>query len=265
MICVNMKKILQVGVKTILKIAIVDDEKECLNEIGRFCSDFGANFAYSVETVLFASGEAFLEAFESGGFSVVFMDIYMDGMDGIAAALKMRSMDSRCLLVFLTSSVEFMPDAFSCHAFEYITKPFSRQRIFDVLSDAAKVLPHSKRYIKLVNGREAVRVPLDEIISVVTDAHYLDVTLANGKNLRCRMTMAEFEEKTGRDARFILVNRGIYVNAEYILTFEDRCCVMENGTKFPVRVRDSARIEQAVLDYNFQNIRSQQRNRRGDF
>ena len=251
--------------KTILKIAIVDDEKECLNEMGRFCGEFGVHFAYPVETVLFASGESFLEAFEGGGFFVVFMDIYLDGMDGIAAALKMRSMDSRCLLVFLTSSSEFMPDAFSCHAFEYITKPFSRQRIFDVLSDAVKVLPHTQNYINFANGREKIRVPLDQIVSAVTDAHYLDVTLANGKKLRCRMTMAEFTKKAGRDARFILVNRGISVNAEYILTIEGRCCVMENGTKFPVRVRDSARIEQAVLDYNFGNIRSQQRNRRGDF
>ena len=102
----------------ILKIALVDDERNCLDEMARLCGDFSAQTGRPVEAVSFTSGEAFLDAFEGGGFSVVFMDIYMDGIDGIAAALQMRGMDSGCLLVFLTSSTEFMPDAFSCHAFD---------------------------------------------------------------------------------------------------------------------------------------------------
>ena len=242
----------------ILKIALVDDERNCLDEMARLCGDFSAQTGRPVEAVSFTSGEAFLDAFEGGGFSVVFMDIYMDGIDGIAAALQMRGMDSGCLLVFLTSSTEFMPDAFSCHAFEYVTKPFSGQRIFDVLADAVKVLPQEQKYIELADGRKTVRVFLDEIDSAITDAHYLDITLADGKKLHCRMTMPEFMEKTGGDARFIPVNKGITVNAEYILEFENGCCVMESGARFPVRVRDGARIEQAALDYNFEKIRQRQ-------
>ena len=76
------------------------------------------------------------------------------------------------------------------------------------------------------------------------------------------MTMAEFLEKTGSDARFIPVNKGIAVNAEYILAFENGCCVMESGARFPVRVRDSARVEQMARDYNFEKIRSRQRRRK---
>lgn len=37
-------------------------------------------------------------------YDAVFMDIYTDGMDGVAAAQKIRDTDSRCVLVFLTSS-----------------------------------------------------------------------------------------------------------------------------------------------------------------
>ena len=65
-------------------------------------------------------------------------------------------------------------------------------------------------------------------------------------------------EKNGRDARFLLVNKGIVVNAEHILECKNNCCVMENGAKFPIRVRDSARIEQMALDYHFDQIRRRQ-------
>lgn len=241
-----------------MKIALVDDKQTYLDEMAGLIRDFGAQRHCQMETVSFLNGEAFLEAFEAGGFSVVFMDIYMDGIDGVTAALKMRDLDSRCILVFLTSSTDFMPDAFSCHAFEYITKPFSPQRIFKVLTDILEVLPLSQKYIEVVSGRKTVRVLLDEVASVMTDAHYLDISLSDGETLRCRMTMSKFMELTGMDSRFLPINKGIAVNVEYILEFENNCCVMENGAKFPVRVRDRLKIVQAARDYNFRKIRERQ-------
>ena len=241
-----------------MKIALVDDEENYLDEMAKLVRDFSAQCCCQVETVPFLSGEAFLEAFRDGGFSAVFMDIYMGGMDGVTAALKMRGIDSRCVLVFLTSSTDFMPEAFSCHAFEYITKPFSPQRIFQVLTDILEVLPPLQKYIEVISDRKTVRIFLYEITSVITDAHYLDITLLNGETLHCRMTMPEFVEITGGDSRFLPVNKGITVNAEYILEFEDNCCVMENGAKFPIRVRGRLKIEQAARDYHFRKIREHQ-------
>lgn len=241
-----------------MKIALVDDEQKCLDEMAQICQDFAARHCCQVETVPFLSGESFLETFEGGGFSAVFMDIYMDSMDGVAAALKMRGIDNRCVLVFITSSTDFMPDAFSCHAFEYITKPFSPQRIFGVLADILEVLPPLQKYIEVISDRKTVRIFLYEIASVITDAHYLDITLTSGQALHCRMTMAEFTALTGRDPRFLPVNKGITVNAEYILEFEDNCCILENGAKFPIRVRDHLKIEQAARDYLFKKMRERQ-------
>ena len=245
-------------VESVLKIAFVDDEPGGLDEIEQICRNFGKETGHPVETLPFESGEAFLKAFETGSFDLVFMDIYMEGMNGVAAALKMRRQDRGCLLVFLTSSMDFMPDAFSCHAFEYVTKPFTKERIFDVLSDAVKVLPREQSYVELTADRKTVCLFLDEIASAVTDAHYLDITLTDGRKLRCRMTMTEFMEKIGADPRFIPVNKGIAVNAEHILAFEKGCCIMESGARFPVRVRDSAKVEQMARDYHFEKIRRRQ-------
>lgn len=241
-----------------MKIALVDDEQEYLDEMAGLIRDFGAQRCCQVEPVPFSSGESFLTAFKDGGFSAVFMDIYMDDMDGVAAALKMRSMDRRCVLVFLTSSMDFMPDAFSCHAFEYITKPFSPQRIFQVLTDILEVLPPLQKYIEVVSDRKTVQIFLNEIVSVVTDAHYLDIALTGGKTLRCRMTMSEFTKRTDGDFRFLPINKGILVNAEYILELKDSSCIMENGARLPIRVRNRLKIEQAVRDYNFRKMRERQ-------
>lgn len=237
-----------------MKIALVDDEQIYLDEIEEICREFAMENRLDVEIYEYSDGDSFLRSEEN--FSIVFMDIYMNGTDGVQTAKKLRKRDSSCVLIFMTTSTEHMPEAFSCHAFEYIVKPFSPQRVKEVLSDALKIIPSQAEYIELYSDRKTVRVVLGEIVSAMTDAHYLNVALVNGTLLRCRMTMNQFTEQT--DGRFILINRGIMVNADYITDFEDNCCIIENGARFPIRVRDSVNIEQAVRDYNFGKIRKRQ-------
>lgn len=241
-----------------MRIAIVDDlsaEASKLMEILRCIED---EHCITFDIMCFESGEGFLEIFEENSFDIIFMDIYMNGMTGVETAKLLRKQDKHCVLIFLTTSAEHMPDAFSCHAFEYIQKPFAKERIVQVMTEALETLPDKAHYMEIISNRQTVRVFFDEIVSAVTDAHYLDITLSGGEKLHCRMTMPEFLNQTGADPRFISVNKGITVNAEYILEFENNCCIMENGLKFPVRVRERAVVEQMFMDYHFEKIRRRQ-------
>lgn len=245
-----------------MKIAIVDDEKSCREELERQLLAFGGANRQKLDPVPFPSAEAFLASLGREHFPMVFMDIFMDGMDGVAAAAKLRETDKRCLLIFLTSSEDFRPNALSVHAFEYIVKPFSPDRVAAVLEDALAVLPPEAEYIEVASGRKTVLLLLENILSAVTDAHYVDIGLANGSVVRSRLTIQEFLALTQGDPRFITVNKGIVLNADHVSQFEGNCCVMENGTRFPIRVRDRVQVEQAVHKYRFAKIRGRQRHGR---
>lgn len=240
-----------------LKIALVDDEKIYKDEMSVICREFAAENHLDTEIAEYCDGDSFLNSKED--HSIVFMDIFMDGTDGILTAQKLRERGGGCLLIFMTSSEEHMPDAFSCHAFEYIVKPFSPQRVKKVLGDALKVIPFETEYTELYSDRKKFRVALDNIVCAITDAHYLDVALANGTSIRCRMTTGQFLEQAAFDERFILINKGIIVNADYVIDFNNNCCILENGICLPIRVRDRLSIEQTVRDYNFNKIRKNQR------
>lgn len=242
-----------------MKIAIVDDEQGCREELAALLQAAGAELGCRIDLSAFPGAEEFLEALQREKFSMVFMDIFMAGMDGVAAAARLWASDKRCLLVFLTSSEEFRRDAFAVHAFEYITKPMMPERVSTVLGDALAVLPQEETYIKVVSGRKSMTLLLRNITSVVTDAHYVDIGLVDGAAVRSRMTIQEFLRLTGDDPRFITINKGIVVNADAVARMEGSCCVMENGARLPVRVRDRAQVEQAVRDYHFTKIRSRQR------
>ncbi|MCM1333547.1 MAG: LytTR family DNA-binding domain-containing protein [Bacteroides sp.] len=238
-----------------MRIAVVDDEKSYIDSISEICRKFGADNVLELTVSGFSDGESFLRSLDGGDHSVVFMDVYMGGMSGTDAARRLRERDQSCILIFLTSSGEHMPEAFSCHAFEYIQKPFTERRVADVLADALKILPSQNKYIDVYSDRRTVRLPLDEIVCAITDAHYLNIETTDGRTLRCRMTASQFAEQTN-DPRFISVNKGITVNADHIVDFDNNCCIADNGARIPIKVRDRVKIEQSLRDYHFDKIRS---------
>ena len=65
---------------------------------------------------VYESGRAFLTS--EVKHDLVFMDVVMDGMNGIEAAHALREWDMACLLVFLTTSREYAWDAFPVHPFD---------------------------------------------------------------------------------------------------------------------------------------------------
>lgn len=241
-----------------MKIALVDDEEKYLTQMTGICREYMAKNACRIETFPFTDGAAFLDALSEGEFSMVFLDIYMGKTDGISIARTLRERDTGCVLVFLTTSKEFMPEAFSCHAFEYLSKPVTSERVEKVLDDALRVLPQPQKYIELPCERKIARVFLKDIVFVISDAHYLEVLLTDGTTLRCRMTMTNFTLLVANEPRFVLANRGVLLNAEHLLSFDNGCCIMDNGKRLPIRVRDAGRVEQAVRDYNFDAIRHRQ-------
>ncbi len=249
-----------------MRIAVVDDEASCRAEITGLLDAFGRANGVRLDAAPFSGGEAFLDALEREGFDVVFMDVFMRGLDGLHAAARLRELDKRCMLIFLTSSADYRPDAFSVHAFDYILKPVAPERLYSVLRDALAVLPPAARYIEVLSERKTVRLYLQDVVSAVTDAHYLNIGLLDGSVVRSRMTAQDFLRLTADAPGFITVNKGIVLNADCITGFEDSCCVTENGERFPVRVRERAQVERMVMNYHLGDIRSRQRRgkERGD-
>ncbi|MBS7008499.1 LytR/AlgR family response regulator transcription factor [Anaerostipes sp.] len=242
-----------------MRVALIDDETEYLHRMTEYCNEFYKQKNLQLDLSVFHSGESFLDSFQKSSYAIVFMDIYMKGMGGIEAAQNLRKKDSECILIFLTSSPDFMPDAFSCHAFEYITKPFTKDRVFQVLEDVLRIMPPVSRFIEILSERKKVPILLSDVMSVISDGHYLEITLADNSSLRSRMTAGNFLNLTDNDPRFLSVNKGVILNADYINRIENHCCTLENGAKFPIRVRKRRQIEEEVRNYHFKKIRSRQK------
>ena len=104
-----------------MKIAVVDDNKK---EQESLSAAIKRNIESSDTVIeLFDSGEEFSCVVKDKTYDAVFMDIIMEGQNGIEAARSLREITLDTLLIFVTSSPEYMAQAFPCHAFDYIIKP----------------------------------------------------------------------------------------------------------------------------------------------
>lgn len=81
----------------------------------------------------FASSEELLEAFRPGGFELLLMDIYMDGMTGVEAVRKIREMDETIPIAFTTTSTEHTLESYRLSVLKYLEKPVRQKDINDLL------------------------------------------------------------------------------------------------------------------------------------
>lgn len=105
-----------------LRTAIVEDQKPDAERLEQLLKK-----AFGEEEILcrrFVCGDDFLKEFPGEGYQVVFLDICMEGTNGIETARQLRAADPELLIVFVTSSPEYVWDAFPVHPFDYLLKPY---------------------------------------------------------------------------------------------------------------------------------------------
>ena len=236
-----------------MRVAVIDDESIFRMQLKMMVEKVAKSKEIPLEVEEFSCGSDFIEALSERRFDIVFMDIFMPDMDGIETAKQLRAMTERTFLIFLTASEGHYPDAFSLHAFDYVTKPFTIERIQQVLDEIISHTPMDEAFIKISQGALDEKIYLKDIISVTTDGHYLEINKDDMTSSRVRLTASEFLDMTGSDKRFAMVNRGIILNMDFINHVEGGDIFMDDKNVFPISARKVAEVTQLIKDYQFLN------------
>ena len=242
-----------------LNIAVVDDLRE---DRERLTSDIEAYFAASqIDAVCraFSSGGDFLRAHAEAPFQLAILDICMESQDGISLSRQVRRTDAEVLIVFVSSSREYAFDAFPVHPFDYLVKPYDVERLRGVLGEAMRTLAATEGQIDIRVPRADMRLPLSRLSSVVAQGHAVEVTLTDGQRLRSIMTFAEIAERLERESRFLLVNRGVLVNMDDVLSLQGDTLQMKTGDRHPLRTRGRGALISAFTQYQIEQMRKESR------
>ncbi|MFO7735119.1 MAG: response regulator [bacterium] len=110
------------------------------------------------------TGRHALEKLEKGVFDIVILDINMPEMNGIEVLRRVRNSDVNSIVIIITAygSAETATEALKLGAFDYVTKPFSSDTLYKVVSNAVK-----RRKLEMEN--EFLR----STVSLFDNTHYI--------------------------------------------------------------------------------------------
>ena len=182
----------------------------------------------------YESGDAFLAAFPSKEYQVIFLDICMEGTNGIETARILRRADSDLLLVFVTSSPEYVWDAFPVHPFDYLLKPYREEKLFQLADELRRVLFRAEPELEVRIARQQVHLPLRKIQYAMAQNHYVRIVSDDGE-CRAVSTFSQVEQLLRAQENFIVCNRGVILNMDKVLRLDCDCFEMLDGTCLPVR------------------------------
>lgn len=197
-----------------MHIAICDDEEQIQKQI----RELVIKQMPDCVTEVFASGEELLES--QIPYDILFLDIQMEGMDGIETAREIRRRDEESVLIFITGLREYVFEAFDVSAFHYLVKPFSEKGFADVFKRAADYVrrqdqAHSKRLLIRTRNRK-VTIFTKDIYYIESQRRKVGIHTVK-EVIEIYATMNELEEQVGDS--FFRCHRGYIVNMAYIVEY----------------------------------------------
>lgn len=240
-----------------LLVGICDDEKTMLAKMAAYVQDCCRQEHIFVSVQSFEKGEALLYEIEDGTrFDLLLLDIEMPRMNGMELAARAKGLLPDLLIIFFTSHMEYVLDAYELSVFRYIPKSDYRERLFHALSDAAKLIELQRQEAYIIQNQNRLeRIPLKNLLYITHEGkNALLVTEQRegqtGEHIchKVRKTLQQVLEELGTE-EFMFVDRSYIVNLSKIMSVGEGQCILRDGTRLPVSQNRMANLKESLLRF----------------
>ena len=169
----------------------------------------------------------------------------MKKLKGMETARKLRQIQCKVPIIFLTASPDYAIESYEVQASGYLLKSFSEEKLMKLLNRILKT--DMKRRVAIKNRRQYRNPCTDDIMYIDSDKHNVTLHLSDGSEIITVDKLGEIEKRIN-EKRFLRCHQSYLVNMDYIKDVEDDF-IMEDGTLVPIRVRGRKEILDTYYDY----------------
>ena len=228
-----------------MKILICDDDKFYLDLLKVHVSEYMKNRYIPFQIIATIHPLEVLKGQEN--FDLAFLDIQMEGIDGITLAQELRARNSKLALFFITNYDFYQDDAMDLQAFRFFEKPFDVGRLYAGLDKAMEYIDGAYVDIFLQDGGISRRVLVDDILYVTRDGRKAAVITKSGT----LVTPEAFDAWCDKlpSLFFYAVHKSFLVNLHYVDIYSYTELFLTNGSRIPIAPRKQSAFHKFWFGY----------------
>ena len=145
------------------RILIVDDDKGLIHFLGRFFSKMDKNVSSCTD------GPSALKTISEEQFDLILIDYKMPGLNGLDTLKEIRNLQVKTPVIIMTAygTTETAIEAMKLGAYDYLLKPFDRDELKQVATDALEVNRLMKEVVSLPANLSASPAAPDNNVRIV--------------------------------------------------------------------------------------------------
>lgn len=232
-----------------LQLAVCDDEKIFRSDLKRIIGTELELCGIDYHIEEFSSGEELLSGVERSECQILFLDIEMKGMDGVAAARKLRENNRQMEIIFVTSYADFVFQGYEVRALNYILKPYEPEKIAAVLHVALEELDvEAEKYYVIEQKSGSIRLPLSSVKYFASDRRTVHA-VTTGEEYTFYEKLSDLE--TRLPEAFVRIHNRYLVHMKYLEAIRQNTAVVA-GEELPVSRSCKSDLSIAFAKYMLQ-------------
>lgn len=233
-----------------MNIAICDDNPKIIGQIETLLLSFFEHDLNQFNYEAFLSGESLVDHLtkEESSFQIYLLDVEMKSLDGFEVARFIRERDQQAIIIFITSHVEWMPEAFEVNAFHYLIKPIDELKVKQVLTKAMEQLSLRKMILQFTIQKKVYTVYLGEVEYFESMKRKMIIHLKNGEEYEYYGTMKEVIDKVSTQL-FTQVHHSFVINMDYVQMKSGETIVLQSGREIAITKKFHQSFQSAYRKY----------------
>lgn len=230
-----------------IKIALCDNNEVERRLLRKIVTAVLQKLHQEVLIVEFSSGEKLQRNFSRGDYDLIFLDVFMKEMDGIATGRAIRKKDVKVEIILATGSDQYLREGYELHAFAYLMKPYDVMQVRATICDyfsRNQVSTHDEdmEFLRFSVQQKKFCIKQREISVIESEGRVVYIYHGDEK-YRAYQRLNTIEQKLNMKY-FLRCNQSYIINVEQVDGVIDYDFHMKNGMVIPIRKRDKKDIVQ---------------------